>query len=105
MFQTDRFICGIGFFIGEHITQVPADHQRDNLVLCIIRDRSSRNILAIPQDGEVVADLFQLIKPMGNVDDGFSLAAQITDDLKQFFDLVVRQHIGGFVHHDEVHIQ
>ena len=56
------------------------------------------NGLAVPQDGDPVADLLQLLKAVGNIDDRHAVLLQIADDFKQHLNLVFAQGRRRLIH-------
>ena len=55
-------------------------------------------MLAVAQDGDVVAEVEHLVQTVGNVDDGDALFAKLLDDAEHDLQLAVGQHGGRFVH-------
>ena len=63
--------------------ELAPDHQLNEALLVRVPDIQRVDVLAVPQDGNAVADLEQLIQTVRDVDDSDALLLQVTDDIKQ----------------------
>ena len=66
-----------------------------------IRSRQFASIAAVAQGHNAIGDLFDLGKPMGNVDDAHARRPQVFDGRKQAVSFRKRQRTGRLVHDDE----
>ena len=59
------------------------DHQLNQTLLVRVLNADRVDVLAVPEDGNPVTDLKQLIQAVGDVDDGNALLLEIADDIEQ----------------------
>ena len=76
-----------------------AEHHLDNALVVQLGDILLADQLAVPQHGDRVGDLPDLLEAVGDIDDDHSLVPQGADDLEQALRLVVSQGAGGLVQH------
>lgn len=90
-----------GALVGD-LLDVSAEHQRDEAAPVEFGHGAGVDDAAVAQDGEVVADLPQLVEPVGDEDEGLAGVAQSADDGEEGLDLAALQGAGGLVHDDDV---
>src|SRR5690606_3863155 len=74
----------------EDVLDVPAGHERDDLGGGgVAGGQADRDGAAVLQYGDAVADLADLLQPVGDVDHGDALGGHLADDAEEVGDLVV----------------
>ena len=68
---------------GIVLRELTSDHQLNQALLVGIFDIECADILPVPQDGNPVTDLKQLVQAVRDVDDGDALLLQIPDDVEE----------------------
>jgi hypothetical protein len=80
-------------------------HQADELGgRRLARRQAGRDRAAVLEDGHAVADLADLLEPVGDVDDRDALGGEVADDGEQLVDLAGVEHRGRLVHDDEARV-
>src|SRR5690606_34985878 len=88
--------------LGEDVLDVPAGHQRHDLVGGGgAGGKPDGDGPAALEDGDPAADLADLLQPVGDVDHRDAGGGQLPDDAEQVADLVVGEGGGRLVHHDQ----
>ena len=91
--------------LREDVLDGPAGHQRDDLAGRGVAGREPGGDGApVLEDGDPVADLADLLEPVGDVDDGDVLGGEVADDAEEALDLLVVQHGRGLVHDDQLRV-
>ena len=90
--------------LREHLGDLAANHQLDDLVARNIRGLVLANEPPVAEHRHLVGDLEQLVHLMGDVDDARALILERTDDPEQVLDLAFRQRRGWLIHDQDVGI-
>ena len=88
----------------EHVLEPAADHLVDDLFHGDGRVVAGRDVVAVPEDGDPVDDVLELVQPMGDVDDADAPVAQAVDHLEELVDLRLGQGAGWLVHDEHLGI-
>ena len=91
-------IAGGGGDLGVFLTHFTADHHGDEPLAVHLADGERIDMLAVTQDGNIVAEVEHLVQTVRNIDDGDALFAKLLDDAEHDLQLAVGQHGGRFVH-------
>ena len=76
----------------KQLGHVAPDHQRDQPIPVDLADLIAGHVLPVFQHRHPVADLEDLLQPVGNIDDGHAIGLQRLKPLEQKLDLVARDH-------------
>jgi hypothetical protein len=86
----------------EDVLDGAAGHQRDHLAGGGAgRRQPGGDGAAVLEHGDPVADLTDLLQPVGDVDDGDAAGGEVADDGEEVVDLLAVQDRGGLVHDDQ----
>ena len=87
---------------GEDVLDRAAGHQPDQLGgRGLLGRQPGGDGAAVLEHGDPVADLADLLEPVGDVDDGDALGGEVADDAEQVLDLLLVEHRRRLVHDDE----
>ncbi len=87
--------------VGEERGDRATDHQPDQRGVVEVGGRLGRDLLAVLEDGDRVAEVEDLLEPVGDVEDGDAALGEAADDGVEELDLVVGQRGGRLVHLDD----
>ena len=91
--------------LGIQVVQRPAHHGVDQGVLRHVGDVLGDDVLAVPHDGDPVAELEQLFQFMRDEQDGHALGLQAPHSGHQLLDLLLAQGGGRLVHDNQLGVQ
>ena len=77
--------------LGEHVGDLAANHQLNELVDVEVLGAVGRDVFAVAVDGDVVRDAEDLVHLVRDVDNGDVLFLEVFDDAEQVLDLGVGQ--------------
>src|SRR5215210_53653 len=83
---------------GEELVKWPAYHKTYELFGVEFRGLRSPDVVAVPEHGDAVGDLENLLQPVGDVDDADVLRRQVPDNAEQLPGLPLGQGGGRLVH-------
>ena len=83
----------------------PADHQTYQPVMGGFSVRQFAGILPVTQNDDSVGAFINFAKPVGNIDDAYTLFAQFANQLQQALRLGERQTRSRFIHDDQPRVQ
>ena len=95
-------IADLRIQLGEHISDLAADHHFDELRLVQILSITRTDVLTIAVNADAVADGEDLVHAVRNVDDRNALCRQLADMLEQQFNLTVGDGGGRLVHDNDL---
>ena len=81
-----------------------ADDHLDHLVLAEIADRAGRDVAAVAQDGEPIAERPDFSHPMRDEDDGDALALEAGDQVAEPIDVSARESRCRLVEQDQARL-
>jgi hypothetical protein len=93
---------GAGQACGELGLDAAPDHLGDQVVGGDVGGGDGVDQAAVLEDGDPVAQVEDLLEPVGDVEDGGAALAQAADEAVEEFDLGVGERGGRLVHADEV---
>ena len=93
-----------GLLLGIEIPDLPADHLGHDLLRGGGVHPGAEGCHPVPEDGDVIADLKDLVEPVGDVDDGRPPFLQPPDGGKQVLYLALRKGGGGLVHDEDLRV-
>ena len=85
---------------GKNDGDRPADHQPDQRRVVELGGGLGGDLLAVLEHGDGVAEVEDLLEPVGDVDDADAALGEPGDDAVEQLDLVVGEGRGGLVHLD-----
>ncbi len=94
-----------GDLLGEERLDAAADHLLDDLVHRHLVGAVRRDVGAVAHDGQGVAEVEDLLEPVGDEHDPGTTVAQAPCDTEEPFDLDTGQSRGRLVHHEEASIE
>ena len=97
----ERDVADLGALLVQIFLERAADHQPDDVGIGEIADRFRRDLVAIAEDGDAVAQGAHLFKAMRNEDDRATFVAQAARNGKERVDFLRRQRRGRLVHDDD----
>ena len=83
---------------GEELVEGPADHEADELFGVEFGGWRGLDVVAVPEHGDAVRDLEDLLQPVGDVDNAYALGGKVLDDAEELADLPLGQGRGRLVH-------
>ena len=89
----------------EVAVELAADHERDELAGVDLRGRLRRDVLAVLQHRDAVADGEDLAQAVGDVDHPEPALAQPAQQVEQHLDLVLGQRGGRLVEHEQARVE
>ena len=99
--EADLADLGAGDLVGEVRRQRPADHLPHQRGLGQPARRTGADLAAVLEDGDRLAEVEDLLEPVGDVEDRHAAGLEPLDDRVEELDLVVGQRRGRLVHLDD----
>jgi hypothetical protein len=87
--------------MGEERAHLASDHHADDIVDIGLGHAAAADIVAVAEHGVAIADLEDLLQPMGHEDDAEALVAEVARDAVELVDLARAQRRCRLVHHDQ----
>ena len=91
--------------VRAHGLEVAPQHRRDEMKLVDLGHAARHHRAPVAHHGDPVADLIELVEPMGDEDDRHALGAQAAHDVEQHRDLAFVERGGRLVHDDEPRLE
>ena len=100
-FDDQAGLAGRGVAFRKLLVETAADHQFDHLLAGEALDGARVDVLAVPQEGDAVGDLKNLIEPVADINDPDTLRFQFVDHPEQSLGFAGGEGGAGFIHHDD----
>ena len=103
--EQHRLLPG-GFVVAAVVValHLAADHAGFDGVIVILRLREVANDIAVSQNGQGIADGFDLVQVVGNEDDRLALSLQLVHQPVEQLAPLLGKRRGGFVHHQDLRL-